>query len=133
MFLQCATQGSSAVRSVRTDPFDDPSLCIFGHLHLKLTANQSAVKLGNKQSDNLEQVGVGERLEHDYFIEAVDELRVESLLDCLHHSFFNRGLLRARRRLEPQVSALLNEARADVGGHYEYHVLEVDSVSQRVC
>src|SRR3989442_8203555 len=103
MFLQRATQRSSTVRSVRARLLYDPSLRVFGHLHLKLAANERAVKLGDQQPDDLEKIGISERLEHDYLVEAVDELRVESLLDCLQHSFFNRRLLGARRGLESHV------------------------------
>src|SRR5512143_1162167 len=132
VFLQGSPQGSCPICSIGASLLNDPSSRFFRHLHLKLPTNKCAVQLRHKQPDDLEQVGVGERLEHDNLVEPVDELRVECLLDRLHHAFFDSSLLGSRRRLESHVPALLNEPGAYVRSHNQDRILEIDCVPKRI-
>ena len=76
--------------------------------------------------DDLDQVVVGQRVEQDDLVQAVEELGVERPLDFAAHHVFHLGrtCLRRRRR-EAQCPRFFEEARADVRRHDDDGVLEV--------
>ena len=71
---------------------------------------------------------LGERVEHDHVVEAVQELRVEDVLHLLLHLL--RDPLEVLRRVSPrreaELLALRDVPRADVRRHDHDRVLEVD-------
>ena len=92
-----------------------------------------AFKLLHEQLDNLDQVGIGQRLEEDDFVEAVEELGVEGLLHFLLDQLFDLVADEVFAvALEAEALLLHQVARADVRGHDEDDVLEVDGVAEAV-
>src|SRR4030095_6991662 len=132
IFLQRAPKRTRSVRAIHARLLDYPALRLGGDLHLKLASNESAIELSDHQPDDLQQVLLGKRFEHDYLVQPVDELRIEGLLDRLHHAFLDRRLLRATRGLEAEKPSFLNEPGADVRRHYENCVLEIYDCAERI-
>ena len=68
-----------------------------------------------------------QRVEHDGFVDTIEKLRVEGLFEFGHDALFH---LRERHLLgvllEPNRGVLFNRSGAEVRGHDQDHVLEVD-------
>ena len=87
------------------------------------------------------QVCVGERVEDHQLVEAVEELRAEVSLDLDHHVVLDLLLalvflglaLASGHAVEAELRARLHVLRAEVGGHDEDHVAEVDVAPEGVC
>ena len=95
--------------------------------------DQVVVHLLDEQLRDGPQVVVRERLEDDDLVDAVDELRVEGLLDLAEHHVVDAAADHAAvGRLEPERRLLLDEAGADVRGHDDDRVLEVHPVAEAV-
>ena len=131
--LQGAAQGTRAVAAVDEGLLENPLLGFLGDRDGDGLLRQVRVELLHQQLDDLDQVGVVERLEEDDLVEAVEELGVEGLLDFVLDQLLDL--------LADQVVAIALEAealllhqvpRADVGGHDEDGVLEVDGVAEAV-
>ena len=71
-------------------------------------------------------------IKNDYFIQAVDEFRIERLTYGRHHHLFHFFPGRVGVGLEAERSLLLDEASTDIGGHDDDHVFEVDRVAECV-
>src|SRR5687767_9216035 len=71
-------------------------------------------------------------VKNDYFIQAVDKLRVKRLSDSRHHHFFHLLSRRIVGSLETHRGLFLNEARADVRRHDDDCVFEIDGVTESV-
>src|SRR5687768_6272838 len=131
--LNRAAQRPRAVRAVLAGHLDDPVDDLGGERNLQLAVDQVGVELGDEQAHDPPQVVVGERLEDDDLVDAVDELGIEGPLDLAEHHLRHALVDGARvGRLEPHRALLLNEARADVGRHDDNRVLEVDTIPQAV-
>ena len=66
-------------RSLHVD-LDDPVHGLVGQRNRQLAIDQVVVELLDEQRHDAPQVIVGQRLEHDDLVDAVDELRVEGSL-----------------------------------------------------
>ena len=90
------------------------------------------VDLIDLQLDDFEQFIVEQLVENDDLVETVDELRIERLSHRRHHHLFHLLARGIGICLETERALLLNEARADVRGHDDDGVLEIDGVAERV-
>src|ERR1035437_589938 len=87
--LQGAAQGARAIFAIREGLVEDPLLGLLGDADGDGLLCQIGVELLNHQLNNLNEVGIVERLENDSFVEAVKELGVEGLLHLGKHLFFD--------------------------------------------
>ena len=131
--LQGTAQGARAVGAIAESLLEDPLLGVLGDRDGDGLLRQVVVQLLHQQLDNLEQVAVRQRLEEDDLVEAVEELGIEGLLhfllDQLLHLVADDVFAVA---LEAESLLLLQVAGADVRGHDEDGVLEVDGVAKAV-
>ncbi len=81
---------------------------------------------------DLQQIFIGERREQDGFIQAVQELRIERLFHFAHHLVLDLGRQSGTGSGESHGAAFLEETRAQVGGHDDDSVLEVDRVAETI-
>src|SRR5205085_4617742 len=90
------------------------------------------VHLLDLQLNDIQELVVLQLIEDDYLVKAVDEFRVERLANSRHDhlfQFFARGV---GSRLKAHRPLLLNEARADIRGHDDDRILEINGVTERV-
>ena len=96
--------------------------------------DHALAQIGHHKLDNLSDLLVGERLEHDNLVDAVQELGSEQLLHLGHHAAFN--LLVGKPRVvvagKAERRRLRNLARTDVRRHDDDRVAEVDSAALRI-
>src|ERR1019366_5097485 len=133
VLLQGAAQRARTVAAVGEGLVENPLLGIVRNRDRDGFLRQVLVELRDYELENLDQVALAQRQEQDDFVEAVEELRVEGAFDFALHQFFH--LVRDHvflRRLEAQALALLQVPRADVRGHDDDRVLEVDGVAEAV-
>ena len=74
-------------------------------------------------------------MEDDYIVNAVQKFRSECVLELFHHKLAHAVIARdiaALRREAKCLSAARNQLRADIRGHYNNAVLEIDPASLRV-
>src|SRR5262249_52974682 len=67
--------------------------------------------------------------EYYYFVQAINKLRIERLLDRLHHAFFELRSFELGRSLKPHMAPLLDETGANVRGHYYNDILKINGVT----
>src|ERR1051325_8240592 len=100
-------------------------------LHVLL--HERLVDVVHEETADVAQLGLGQRVEDDDVVDAVDELGGELLLQLLMDELFGALLLPIRRLLpEAHVALRGEEARAEVAGHDDQRVAEVHLVAQRV-
>src|SRR5262249_2500952 len=134
VFLQGPAQRARAVAAIGKSLVEDPLLGLVRNRDRDRLLRQVRVELSDHQLQNLDQVGLGQRVEDDDFIEAVQKLGIERALDFVLDQFFNlfRDTLLIAR-LEAEAFALLQVPGADVRGHDKNRVLEIHGVAQAVC
>src|ERR1017187_780964 len=133
VLLQRATQRARAIAAVAASLLEDVPGGFRQQVELHLLGHQVLVHLLDHQGDDLDQVGVGEGAEQNYFVEAVEEFGVERLLYLgAHHVLDFRRHAFTRGGGKAQVAALLEEAGAQIGGHDDDGVLEIDLVAEAV-
>ena len=131
--LDGAAQRPRPVRAVLARLLDDPVDHLGRQIEPDLAIDQVVVQLLDQQPRDRPQVVVRERLEDDDFVDAVDELRVERLPHLAQHHVVDAAVDGAGvGGLEPQRRLLLDEAGADVRGHDDDRVLEIDPVAEAV-
>ena len=85
------------------------------------------------QVHDAQQVRLGQRVEDDQVVQTVEELRLEDALGFLQDFALHRlVILLVLRHAEPERHLPLDEFRADVGGHDDDRVAEVDLAAQRI-
>ena len=95
---------------------------LFGQLQLQPALGQALLQPAQLDPRDLLDLVLVQRVEHDDVVQAVDEFRAEMRLDHAHH----RGL-HLRVGLRAAVGRqLLDLLRAQVGGHHDHGVAEVD-------
>src|ERR1700737_5315868 len=95
--------------------------------------NQSVIQLAYQQVDNAQQILIGERIEDDHFVQAVEKLRIERALHFVHHQFFHGPLTGfVSAGLETDGSTPLQMAGSQVGSHDDDGIPEIDSVTKAV-
>src|SRR5690606_41234822 len=87
----------------------------------------ASAQVGEEQTDELLDLVRGERLEEDDVVDAVQELRPE-----VAAQFGEHRVARARLDMALTVDALQQDRRADVAGHDDDRVLEVDRAPVRI-
>src|SRR6185437_4940413 len=131
--LQGPAQRTRTIAAVHQRFVQNPTLGFFGDRDRDVALCQVSVELLNQQFKNLDQVRIGQRLEENYFVQTVQELRIEGLLDFLLNQLFNlvvdRFFLVER---EAETFAFHQVSRADVRGHHDDYVLEIHRVAQSV-
>src|SRR5271166_349400 len=133
VLLQRAAQRTRAVAAVHHRLVEDPLARVFGHRDRDGALRQVLVQLLHHQLHDLDEVRLGQRVEDDDLVETVEELGVEGALHlALHHVLDLAGDRVFHLGLETHAGALLQMARADVGGHDDDGVLEVHRVAQAV-
>src|SRR5262249_2415994 len=89
--------------------------------------------LAQKNAGDLGHLRTVERMEHDRLVDPVQELRIEGLLELVEdrplHAAIG-GLFTLLRK--SQASPALDLTRAEIRGHDEHRVLEVDLAAQAV-
>src|SRR5437879_9846685 len=133
VFLKGPAQRTSAIAAIAAGLLENVLGRVRGQADLDLLADQVSVDLSDQQVDDFDQIVVGERCEENDFIQAVEELRIERPLHfTAHHLVDLGGNPFGRRGREAQVTALLEESRAQVGGHDDDGVLEVNRIAEPV-
>src|ERR1700688_3143603 len=95
--------------------------------------NQGVIQLSNEQVDNSKEILIGERIEDDHFVQAVEELRIERALHLVHHQFFHGALTGfVGAGLETDGSTPLQMAGSQVGSHDDDGIAEIDGVTKAV-
>ena len=84
------------------------------------------------QLDDIQQLVVQQLIEDDDFVEAIDKLWIERLPHGGHDHLFQLLARGIGCRLKAHRASLLNETRADVRGHNDDGVLEINRVAERV-
>src|SRR5262245_9858072 len=131
--LNRPAQRPRPVRTVLAGDLDNPVHHLWRKHDAELAIDEVVVELGDEQPHDSPQVVVGQRLEDDDLVDAVDELGVERALDLTQDHLRDASAdLVGIRRLEPQRALLLDEARADVRRHDDDRVLEVHPVAETV-
>ncbi len=93
---------------------------------LEVLVPQPRQDLFHFQAQNRDEVGLGERAEHNHVVEPVQEFGAEGLLGLVQNPFAHllvRGLLVRGRKAERAL--LLDDVRADVRGHQDDGVAEI--------
>src|SRR5437762_1940446 len=131
--LNGAAQRARPVRAVLARDFDNPVHHFRRERDPQLAIDEVLVELRDQQRHDQPQVVVGQRLEDDDLVDAVDELGVERPFDFAeHHLVHALRNLAAVGGLESHRALLLNEAGADVRRHDDDGVLEVHPVAEVV-
>ncbi len=130
--LNRPTQRTRAVRAVLARDVDDPVGDFRRDQHLHPPIHQVDVELIDQQRQDLPQLVVVERIEHDQLVDAVDELGVEGPLDLAEHHLLHALRIARFTALEPERRLLLDKTRADVRRHDQDRVLEVDAIAKAV-
>src|SRR5579875_292981 len=130
--LNRAAQRPGSVGRIIAVPGDEV-LDLIGDVELHALSLDPALKVRRHEIDDASDLFLGELLEADDLIDAVQELRSEGLLHGIHHQVADLlvalgMLLHVRRRpLETNLEGgLVDELGADVRGHDDDRVLEVD-------
>ena len=94
---------------------------------------QVGVELVHEEPRDAREVLVGQRVEDDDLVHPVDELGVEGAFHLAHHHLVDAlGGVLGLAGGEAHAPLLLDEPGADVGGHDDDRVLEVDGVAEAV-
>ena len=113
--LHQATQRTCAVRRIVTG-VGKPFARRIGHVERDAAVGQTCGHLRDLNVHDAAELLAGQRVEHDQFVQTVDEFRLELHVHGVHH-----GLL-----LGVRVHVGIDEElRAQVGGHDQNRVLEV--------
>src|ERR1700690_1528841 len=133
IFLERAPQRACAIASIGASLLENPLARFLRECDLHLAMYQRLVELADEQIDDAHQVGVAQRIEHDHFIETVQELRIEYFLHFHHHQIVGglRGYVVAGG-LEAERRLLLQLPRADVGSHDDDGVPEIHGVAEPI-
>src|SRR5262245_152998 len=131
--LDGPAQRPGAVRAVLARLLDDPVEDLGLELEPEAAIDQVVVHLLDQELGDGPEILVGERIEHDDLVDAVDELGIEGLPDLPEHHVVDAPVDHAGvGRLEPERRLLLDEAGADVRRHDDDRVLEVHPVAEAV-
>ena len=84
-FCKRAPQRTRAVAAIDDRLVEDPLAGIFGHGDRDGALRQVVVQLVHHQFDDLDEVGLGQRVEDDDLVETVQELGVEGALHLVPH------------------------------------------------
>jgi len=102
-------------------------------VNLDLLGFEILVDLFDQKTHDLDQVVIGERHEENDVVEAIEEFGIEGPFHFAADLIFHLGRLAFELRgLETQVTALFQESRAEVRGHDDDCVLEIDLVAEAV-
>src|SRR5579864_6760076 len=133
VLLQGAAERARAIAAVGQGLVENPLLGVVGDGDGDRFLRQVRIELRNHELENLDQVVFAERVEDDDFVDAVQELGIEGTLDLVPDQLFDLvGDVVFLGGCEAQAFALLQVPRADVRGHDDDRVLEVDRVAQTV-
>ena len=132
MFLEGASQRTSAIGSVSASLFDNPTFCFIRQAHFQTVPAHRLVDLIHLQLHHFEKIFVAQLIEDDDLIQAVYEFRIESLAHSGHHHVFHLGAGDIAGTLKAHGSFFLNKASANVRSHRDDRVLEIDSISKRI-
>src|SRR5262249_5060609 len=115
-----AFQRTRAVVGVLADA-DQVGLGGIGKLERDVTVLQSKPKIFKLNVDDLLQVLLGQRVEDDDLIHAIEKLRTEVLPHLVQHILLHAFIAVAFKR----TSIFQNAIAADIGRHDDYRVLEI--------
>src|SRR5262249_44987848 len=87
--LEGATQRTRAVAAVYKGLIQHPLRGFISHGDGDVTLSQIGIELLHQQFENLDQVGISQRVEDDHFIQPVQELRIECPLHFLANHLLN--------------------------------------------
>ncbi len=83
--LNGAAQGARTIRAVFAGLLDDPVDHLGRQLQPDLPVHEVVVELIDEQPRDRPQIIIRQRLEHDDFVDTIDELGVEGLADLAEH------------------------------------------------
>ena len=127
--MQRTPEGPRAVGAVGAGLIYYPALRFVAQADFEAATLQSLVELFDLQADYLQKLAVEQLVEDDYLVEAVDEFGVEGVAHGVHHHLLHLLARGFGVRLKAHRALLLYEARADVRGHDDDRVLEVNCVA----
>src|ERR1035441_6823025 len=116
--LQGAAQRTGSVAAIYKGFVENPLLGLVGDRDGDRLLGQIGIQTLHHQLDDLDEIGVRQRLEEDHLVDAVEELGIEGLLDFLLDQFLD--LLRDKIlaiALKAESLLLHQVARADIRGH----------------
>ena len=124
--LQVSAQRPRAVQRV-VAAADYQLLCRVRDLELQRAIGQTLAQRLDHDVDDAAEVRLGERMEHDRLVEAVQELRPERAAQLAHD-----GVLRALADLAVLADAVEQVLAAEVRGEDDDGVLEIDRAPLRI-
>src|ERR1700730_14388180 len=133
LLLQGSTQRTRTVGAIRKRLVENPLLGLIRDGNRDRLLRQVLIKLRDHKLENLDQVVFAQSVEQDDFVQPVQELGIEGAFDFALDQLLD--LSRDRiflTRLEAQPFALLQMPCANVRGHDDDGVLEIDGVAQTV-
>src|ERR1700721_731804 len=131
--LQSTTQRAGSIAAVDQRLLENHFFRVFGYGDGDGFLRQIRVQLLYQQFKNLDQIRIRQRLEQNDLVDAVEELGVEGSLHLVLHQVFD--LLHDHVfavALEAEPLPALQMPRADVRGHDDDRVLEVDCVAEAI-
>ena len=124
--LEISLQRTRAEHGVKA-AVDDKLLCAVGDLKAEALVLKALPERGGKDINDTVKLRLGKRLEADDLVKAVEELRPELLMQLSHDllpcALFDLALI---------VYAFKQILAAEVGGHDDNGVLEIDRASLRI-
>src|SRR5436190_7408250 len=134
ILLDGTAERARAVGTIAARRGDEPAVRLVGQRQPNPPFGQAAIELADHQADDRQQILVRQRVEHDDLVDAVDELRVQNDLDFLEDQLPALAIiaLAVVGGAEPHGARFLDQVRADVRGHDDQAILEVNGVPERV-
>src|SRR5437773_2347763 len=134
ILLDGTAERARAVGTITARRGDEPAVRLVGQRQPNPPFGQAAIELADHQADDRQQILVRQRVEHDDLVDAVDELRVQNDLDFLEDQLPALAIiaLAVVGGVEPHGARFLDQVRADVRGHDDQAILEVNGVPERV-